>query len=141
MGIPEHLLDTVFLGDVMELLRLLPDRSVDRVFSDPDYNVGVKYNGKSYKRAFEEYIEWYIELARESLRVLKDDGNMFFINYPKQNAYLRVRFLDDACYKVIGNAYSKLHSAWRCCAGALWWEWRRAGSMPTIEATLRRRRD
>ncbi|MCX7993347.1 MAG: site-specific DNA-methyltransferase [Fimbriimonadales bacterium] len=100
MGIPEHLIDTVYLGDVMDLLRQLPDQSVDMVFSDPDYNVGVKYNGKSYTRAFEEYIEWYIELARESLRVLKDDGNMFFINYPKQNAHLRVRFLDEACYDV-----------------------------------------
>jgi DNA modification methylase len=100
MTIPEHLIDTVYLGDVFDLMRQLPDKSVDMVFSDPDYNVGVRYNGKSYTRSFEEYIEWYIELARESLRVLKDDGNMFFINYPKQNAYLRVRFLDEACYEV-----------------------------------------
>jgi DNA modification methylase len=83
MTIPEHLIDTVYLGDVFDLMRQLPDKSVDMVFSDPDYNVGVRYNGKSYTRSFEEYIEWYIELARESLRVLKDDGNMFFINYPK----------------------------------------------------------
>lgn len=91
-GIPQHLIDRVFLGDVFDLLRQLPDKSVDMVYSDPDYNVGVKYNDRSYTRSFEEYLEWYIELARESLRVLKDDGNMFFINYPKQNAYLRVHF-------------------------------------------------
>ena len=36
------------------------------------------------------------ELAKESLRVLKDEGNLFFINYPKQNAYLRVKFLEDS---------------------------------------------
>ena len=100
MALPEHLIDTVYLGDVFDLMRQLPDQSVDMVFSDPDYNVGVRYNGKSYTRSFEEYVEWYIELARASLRVLKDDGNMFFINYPKQNAYLRVRFLDEACYEV-----------------------------------------
>jgi DNA modification methylase len=98
--IPAHLVDTVYLGDVMELMRQLPDRSVDMVYSDPDYNVGIRYNNRSYTRSFEEYIEWYIELARESLRVLKDEGNMFFINYPRQNAYLRVRFLDEACYAV-----------------------------------------
>ena len=100
MTIPEHLIDTVYLGDVFELMRQLPDQSVDMVFSDPDYNVGVRYNGKSYTRSFEEYIDWYIELARESLRVLRGDGNMFLINYPKQNAYLRVLFLDEACYDV-----------------------------------------
>ena len=92
--------DTVYLGDVMDLLAQLPDKSVDMVYGDPDYNVGVKYEGKSYKRKFDEYIEWYIRLTKESLRVLKDDGNLFLINYPKQNAYLRVRYLDQACYDV-----------------------------------------
>ena len=96
----EKYLNTVFLGDIMDLLEELPDKSVDMVYGDPDYNVGVKYGGKSYTKTFEEYIEWYIELAKESLRVLKDTGNMFLINYPKQNAYLRVNYLDKACYGV-----------------------------------------
>jgi hypothetical protein len=91
---------TVYEGDVFDLLRLLPDRSVDMVFSDPDYNIGVRYNGRSYRQRWDDYIDWYIRLAHESLRVLKDDGNAFFLNMPKQNAYLRVRYLDDACYDV-----------------------------------------
>lgn len=84
----------------MEVLKELPDKSVDMIYSDPDYNVGVKYGDKSYSKTFDEYIEWYIELTMESLRVLKDTGNMFLINYPKQNAYLRVKYLDEACYEV-----------------------------------------
>jgi len=95
-----NFLDNVFLGDVMGLLSELPDGSVDMVYGDPDYNVGVKYGDKTYTKDFEEYIEWYISLTRESLRVLKDTGNLFLINYPKQNAYLRVKYLDDACYDV-----------------------------------------
>ena len=90
----------VILGDVMDLLKELPDKSVDMVYGDPDYNVGVKYGDKTYTKDFDEYIDWYVELARESLRVMKDAGNMFLINYPKQNAYLRVRLLDDVCYDV-----------------------------------------
>jgi DNA modification methylase len=85
----------------MGLLKELPDKSVDMVYGDPDYNVGVKYTDKSYTKTFDEYIEWYIELARESLRVMKDTGNMFLLNYPKQNAYLRVNYLDKACYEVL----------------------------------------
>ncbi len=103
MNTPDALsrfLDTVYLGDVMELLRALPDKSVDMIYSDPDYNVGIKYGDKSYTTRFDAYIEWYVALARESMRVLKEDGNAFFINYPKQNAYLRVRYLDEACYDV-----------------------------------------
>jgi len=93
-------LDKVFLGDVMELLHELPDKCIDMVYGDPDYNVGIKYGDKRYTKDFDEYIEWYINLARESLRVLKDSGNLFFINYPKQNSYLRVRFLDQSSYDV-----------------------------------------
>lgn len=93
-------LDKVFPKDVIDLLHELPDKSVDMVYGDPDYNVGIKYVDKTYTKSFNEYTAWYIDLAKESLRVLKDTGNMFLINYPKQNAYLRVKYLDEACYKV-----------------------------------------
>ena len=93
--------DKIYFQDIIKLLKKLPDKSIDMIYSDPDYNVGIKYNGKSYTKKFDEYIKWYIELATESFRVLKDDGNMFFINYPKQNAYLRVKCLDQICYEVL----------------------------------------
>lgn len=96
----ENFQDKVFNDDVMNILKTMPNKCVDMIYSDPDYNVGIKYNDKSYTRNFKEYVEWYIELAKESLRVLKDEGNIFFINYPKQNAYLWVNFLEDACYEV-----------------------------------------
>jgi DNA modification methylase len=97
----KRFLNKVFLRDIMALLKDLPDNSVDMVYGDPDYNVGVRYGEKTYTKNFDEYIKWYIELARESLRVLKNTGNMFFINYPKQNAYLRAKYLDQACYEVL----------------------------------------
>ncbi len=99
-AITKHL-NKVYFGDVLELLKKLPDKSVDLVYSDPDYNVGVKYGSETYTVSFDEYINWYVELSKESLRVLKDSGNMFLINYPKQNAYLRVKYLDDICYEVL----------------------------------------
>lgn len=97
----EKFRNRVFNEDIMKVLKELPDNSVDMVYGDPDYNVGIKYGDKSYTKTFDEYIEWYIELAKESIRVLKNDGNLFFINYPKQNAYLRVKYLDNVCYEVL----------------------------------------
>ena len=90
----------VFNKDVLRVLKQLPDDSLDMVYGDPDYNVGVKYAGKKYTTRWNEYIDWYIELTRESLRVLKPTGNLFMFNYPKQNAYLRVKYLDDNAYDV-----------------------------------------
>ncbi len=96
----ENYLDRVFNEDVLSVLKRLPDSSLDVVYGDPDYNVGINYAGKNYTTAWNTYIEWYIELAKESLRVLKPTGNLYFINYPKQNAHLRVRYLDENAFAV-----------------------------------------
>jgi site-specific DNA-methyltransferase (adenine-specific) len=96
----ELLKNQVFKEDVFETLKKIPDESLDMVYGDPDYNVGINYSGKNYTKKWDEYIDWYIKLNAECLRVLKKDGNLFMINYPKQNAYLRVKYLDDAFYNV-----------------------------------------
>ena len=56
MGI-EKFLNKVFPKDVFDLLTELPSGSVDMVYGDPDYNVGVKYGDKSYTKTFDEYVE------------------------------------------------------------------------------------
>jgi DNA modification methylase len=91
----------IFLKDIFDLLDELPEKSIDMIYGDPDYNVGRKYNEKNYTKNFDEYIEWYINLSKKCMRVLKDSGNMFLINYPKQNSYLRVIYLDKVCYEVL----------------------------------------
>ena len=98
--LPYKYLNRVVNSDVMDVLKDLPDNCVDMIYGDPDYNVGVRYEGHAFTSSWDEYIEWYIALVRESLRALKTDGNMFFINYPKQNAHLRVKYLDDHAYSV-----------------------------------------
>jgi site-specific DNA-methyltransferase (adenine-specific) len=100
MTIFDNYRNKVFNQDVLEILSSLPDGCVDMIYGDPDYNVGLNYAGKNYTQRWAEYIEWYIELTRQCLRVLKTTGNLFMINYPKQNAYLRVKFLDDNAYDV-----------------------------------------
>ena len=93
-------LDRVYNQDVLNLLRQLPDSSVDCIYSDPDYNVGRKYNNRSYTKSFDDYIEWCISWSKESRRVLKETGSFFIINYPKNNAYLRTKYLDEAFHDV-----------------------------------------
>lgn len=101
----EEYINKVFNRDILEVLRSLPDDSLDMVYGDPDYNVGINYAGKKYTTAWNQYIDWYVELAQESLRVLKPTGNLFLINYPKQNAYLRVKYLDEVANAVYDYAW------------------------------------
>lgn len=125
----QQLINNVFNEDVLQVLRRIPDNSLDMVYGDPDYNVGINYAGKKYQQNWNDYIDWYIELTRESLRVLKPTGNLFMMNYPKQNAHLRVKYLDDAAYAVhdyvwiyntnVGHSPHKLTTAHRSILHAI----------------------
>jgi site-specific DNA-methyltransferase (adenine-specific) len=96
----DSIVNNVFNEDVLVTLKRIHDNSVDMVYGDPDYNVGINYYGIKYTRRWDDYIDWYIKLTSECMRVLKPDGNLFMINYPKQNAYLRVKYLDKNAYNV-----------------------------------------
>lgn len=93
-------LNKIYNMNTFDMLKQIPDNSVDLFIADPDYNVGIRYNGKSYTTDFDTYISNYISLASESHRILKPTGNAVFINYDKNNSYLRVLYLDRAFYEV-----------------------------------------
>jgi DNA modification methylase len=54
-------------GDCLEVLRTLPDASVDAVITDPPYNVGFRYRKGGDRRA--DYRNWCQEWFHELLRV------------------------------------------------------------------------
>lgn len=99
-ALPEKYRNRVVNDDVMAVLRDLPDGCVDLIYGDPDYNAGISYDGRTFTTSWDDYVDWYIALAAECLRALRGDGNLFFINYPRQNAYLRVKYLDEHAYSV-----------------------------------------
>lgn len=100
ISLPDKYRNRVVNDDVMSVLRNLPNDCVDMIYGDPDYNVGVAYDGRKFTSSWDEYVRWYIDLAKECMRVLQSDGNLFFINYPKQNAHLRALCLDKIAYDV-----------------------------------------
>src|ERR1044072_3071972 len=66
-----------YLGDSLELLKSLPDSSVNLVLTSPPYALHFKKEYGNAKKA--DYIEWMLPFAKEILRVLKDDGS-FVLN-------------------------------------------------------------
>ncbi len=84
----EPFLDKVIQGDVLKVLRQLPDESVDVGVTSPPYNKGagqkgwlvdrVKYQGATDKRSEEEYQAWQIEVLNELWRVTKPGGSFFY---------------------------------------------------------------
>ena len=70
-----NFLNTIFLGDCMELLTRMPSHSVDLIVSSPPYNLGKEYEKK---RALEVYLEEQTKVLRECARVLKPTGSIFW---------------------------------------------------------------
>lgn len=73
--VPDHLVDTVVLGDCMELFRELPDGCVDLVVSSPPYNLGKEYESR---RALGAYVAEQAKVLAECARVLSDRGSIFW---------------------------------------------------------------
>lgn len=93
-------LNKIYNDDILKILKEIPDNSLDMVYGDPDYGVGINYSGTKFITKWNEYIDWYIQLTTECMRILKPDGNLYMINYPKQNSYLRVLCLDNLAFNV-----------------------------------------
>jgi site-specific DNA-methyltransferase (adenine-specific) len=74
LGLP---LNAVHLMDCVEGLKLIPENSVDLVFTSPPYADRRKTTYGGIKT--EEYVEWFKDIAYEIKRVLKPSGS-FFIN-------------------------------------------------------------
>jgi adenine-specific DNA-methyltransferase len=72
---PATLVDSVLLGDCLDLLRGLPDGSVDLVVSSPPYNLGKEYEER---RALEVYLDEQRVVLGECARVLADTGSLFW---------------------------------------------------------------
>lgn len=63
-----------YLGDSLELMREIPEDSVDLIFTSPPYALHFKkeYGNKSQA----EYVGWFLEFAREMFRIIKPTGSV-----------------------------------------------------------------
>lgn len=66
-----------YQGDTLDLIKSIPDNSVDLIVTSPPYGLRKK---KEYGNANpEEYVQWFRPFAKEFLRVLKPEGS-FVLN-------------------------------------------------------------
>ncbi len=69
--------DKIILGDCLEVLRQMPSNAVNLIITSPPYADSRKntYGGIHP----DKYVEWFLPIAKELRRVLKDDGT-FILN-------------------------------------------------------------
>lgn len=70
-------LNKVYLGDCIEIMGELPDESVDLIFADPPFNIGIKYDNYSDNKSYDSYHEWSDKWIIETFRILKKNGSIY----------------------------------------------------------------
>ncbi len=79
------------LGNSLELLKKMKDKTVNLIFADPPYNIGKDFGERKDKwDTKEEYIDWCKDWIDECFRVLKDDGTFYFMGATQFLPYLDV---------------------------------------------------
>lgn len=75
--------DVILQGDCLELLKAIPDNSIDVCFADPPFNLDKKYTSYRDQRPLEEYMAWCETWLCELVRVTKPTGSILVHNIPK----------------------------------------------------------
>lgn len=98
--ISSNLTNKIFCGDAIEVMKKIPSGSIDLVVTSPPYNLknstgnGMSHNTKSGKWAnavlrngytrhsdclpHEEYVQWQRECLTQMMRLIKNDGAIFY---------------------------------------------------------------
>ena len=78
------------LGDCLEVMKSIPDKSVDAVITDPPYYKVMNHAWDNQWKTIEEYQTWIDTLAIEWRRVIKDNGSLYVFCDDKVAAYVQV---------------------------------------------------
>lgn len=110
---PNNFLNKIICGDVLEIMKKIPDGSVDIVVTSPPYNLknstgngmkdgrGGKWANAALQKGYshhpdcmphDEYVEWQRKCLTEMLRIIPEDGAIFYNHkWRVQNGLLQDR--------------------------------------------------
>ena len=77
-------LNKIYQGDCLEVMKSMPDKSVDLVITSPPYNLGSHHTGNDWHNPYKddlpevEYQEQQLKVLNEITRILKPNGSCFY---------------------------------------------------------------
>lgn len=79
------------LGDSLSVLKKMRNQSVQLIFADAPYNIGKNFGNNSDKwESVSKYIHWCKTWIDECMRILSDNGTMYFMTATQHMPYLDV---------------------------------------------------
>ena len=105
---------TLHLGDCLDVMREMPDASVDAVVTDPPS--AISFMGKSWdgdRGGRDRWIAWLAERMAEACRVLKPGGHALVWSLPRTSGWTQMALEDagfevrDCIVHIFGSGYPK----------------------------------
>ena len=83
-------MNKVFHGDCINHMADLPEKSVDLLFADPPFNIGMTYDGYKDKMKREDYLLWASQWLEKAINLLKPTGSLFVASGDEYVAEMKV---------------------------------------------------
>ncbi|MHC4993890.1 MAG: DNA-methyltransferase [Planctomycetota bacterium] len=82
--------NSIAVGDCLDLMAAWPEDSVDLIFADPPYNIGFTYDKYNDNREDDDYVRWTFDWVDACARLLKPTGSMYILIGDEYAAETRV---------------------------------------------------
>ncbi len=104
--LPEEFLDKIITGDSEEILKQIPDNTIDLIFTSPPYNFGLDYKNNEDDINWNDYFNKLFGLFNECIRVLKYGGRIVVDIQPLFSDYI-------PAHHIISNYFMQNKMIWR----------------------------
>jgi site-specific DNA-methyltransferase (adenine-specific)/adenine-specific DNA-methyltransferase len=83
--------DSIYSGDVLEFLSLLPNECADLIIADPPYSLDKdkEFGNRAFFQSRDEWFDWCKRWLGESKRILKAKGNLFVYAIHRNACFLQ----------------------------------------------------
>ncbi len=109
---PDAYVNRIVTGDSKEVLKDIPDNSVDLIFTSPPYNFGLEYAENQDAHYWETYFEQLFAVFDECIRVAKHGGRIIVNVQPLFSDYI-------PSHHLISNFFIQKKLIWK---GEVLWE-------------------
>ncbi len=110
--IPNKYENKIIQGDSLNILRDIPNNTIDLIFTSPPYNFGLDYKNSQDEHYWDDYFKKLFEIFDECVRVLKWSGRIIVNIQPLFSDYI-------PSHHIISNYFINKKLIWK---GEILWE-------------------
>jgi DNA modification methylase len=111
-ALPTEMTNQIICGDSLEALKIIPDNSIDLIFTSPPYNFGLEYDSQDDAHKWDRYFEKLFAIFDECIRVLKFGGRIAVNIQPLFSDYI-------PSHHMVSNFFINRKMIWK---GEILWE-------------------